>query len=335
MSFREVRRVCYDAEYFSTLECPTKGEHAGSIAALGAVGIVPGGGFVHACGCMANGVERQMIREFRTRLGSGNAFFLEEIKARLQRYMFSEHLPAGVNLYVPGHGLIVYYNWAYAQKTMVGRLHGGEFFPPSTGEAVTDELPKGSPGLVFPFLFGDSGTADTLGALMGSTRVLGRAIAEARQRSRISWIKGGKGCVCDVSVYVIHSRLPCVGDYLPCGCRTSNDHIKGIRSYLYKRQDEVRAGGKWELDFSIFARVLRRTGAVLHWQKKLGVLCLFSSEVTRSDITMMFHPDRLEVHCDGNVNELPASAKTCRLDRLIQRSYHSALPTCRYLQYHR
>jgi len=334
MSFREVRRVCYDAEYFRTLECPSKGQHEASIATLGAIGVCPFGGFVHACGCVSNGMERQLIRAFRERLGAGNSFFLEEVKARLHRYMFSSKLPAGVCLYVPGHGLIVYYNWVYSQKTMVGRLQDGVFFPPSTGEELVDELPPYSPSLVFPFLFGVTGTADTLGALMGSSRELTRATDSARQRTRNKSLRRGNTCICDVTTYVLLTRLPCVGDFLPCGCRASKENIKGIERYLYERRDEVREGGRWELDFSTFARSLKRTGAVLHWQKKLGVLCLFSEEVTRSNLILSFHPRRLEVRCDGSDSRAPAGARTTRLDQLIQKSYTSALPTCRYLQYH-
>jgi len=152
MSVRTVYRVCYDAEYIKDLACPKKAEHSASISSLGAVGVVPGSGFVHACGCMANGFERRMIREFRQRLGAGNRFFQEEVKARLHRYMFSRTLPAGVSLYIPGHGLIVYYNWAYAQKNMVGSLRDGQFFCPKYWGGTSGCPPSVSTGPSIPVL---------------------------------------------------------------------------------------------------------------------------------------------------------------------------------------
>jgi hypothetical protein len=275
-----------------------------------------------------------MIRAFRQRLGAGNRFFQEEVKARLHRYVFSSTLSAGVNLFIPGHGLIVYYNWAYAQKNMVGTLRNNQFLAPSTGESVSDDLPRYDPGLVFPFLFGDSNAASDLGALMGSTRELERSVAEAVTRSKHRRLRDRKVCVCDVLVYIIHGRLPLVGDVLPCSCRASKDIISALASYLRLRRGEISQGGRWELDFSIFARLLRRTGAVLHREPGLGALLLFSKEVIESELTILFRTDRIEVASNGVKMPPVSPGPERRIDRLIQESYISTLPTCRYLQYH-
>jgi len=169
---------------------------------------------------------------------------------------------------------------------------------------------------------------------MGSSRELDRSIEEARARSKNRHVRDGGVCVCDISVYVLHGRLPILGDVLPCSCRATRGMISALRSYLDCRFDEVREGAVWELDLSTFARLLKRTGAVLHWEPGLGALCLFSNEVTRSELTLLFRTDRLEVRSNGVLMPPHPQHSHSRIDKLIQESYISTLPTCRYLQYH-
>lgn len=335
MASRIHKRVCYDAEYIRNIECPEKSAHAQSIASLGSVGVVPSSGFVHSCGCVANGLERQMIREFSTGLGSGNRFFLEEIKTRLSRYMFSEHVPAGVCLYVPGHGLVVYYNWVYSQQPMVGSIRDGVFIAPSDGREIEVDFPSFSSGTVFPVPFGESGTATTVGGLMGSTRKLAKVIHGEGYVLNKQDSEGGKGKhVCDVSTYVLHSEIPSIGCLLPCGCIASAKFTEGLRRYLCIRSDEIREGTSIDLDLTSFARVLRRTGAVLHWQPDMGVLCLLSSQVTTLDLDIVFGKKSLTILGQPRESDEVISYSSGSLDSKIQSGYISALPTCRYLQYH-
>lgn len=328
-------RVCYDEEYIGSIECPSRSSHAKSIASLGSVGVVPCSGFVHACGCVTNGLERQMIRDFRAGLGPGNAFFLEEIKARLSRYMFSKHVPAGVCLYVPDYGLIVYYNWVYSQKPMIGNLRGGAFFAPSNGQEIALDFPPWERDRVFPLAFGELGTATTVGGLMGSTRNLGAATREGGFPLVGTRVKGKlQRHVCDVTPYVLHHEFPILGDYLPCGCVADDSHVKSLRGYLGIREREVREGAVLDLDLTTFMRTLRRAGAVLHWQPGMGVFCLFSHEVVALDLDILFASGSVTV--EGWEREVASEPVYCSetLDSRIRRSYVSALPACRYLQYH-
>lgn len=328
-------RVCYDGEYIASIECPSRSSHAKSIASLGSVGIVPCSGFVHACGCVANGLERQMIREFRVGLGPGNRFFLEEIKARLARYMFSEHVAAGVCLFIPGYGLVVYYNWVYSQQPVVGSLRDGTFFAPSNGREVESKFPPWKADCVFPLPFGELGTATTVGGLMGSTRVLSHASNDAGYSLVGRSVKGKVvRHVCDVTPYVLHGDYPILGDCWPCGCRATQGSIDGLRRYFSIRESEVREGAILDLDLTSFARVLRRTGAVLHWQPGMGVLCLFSAEVVALDLDILFARDSLIVEGWERDAVSGPPHRSGTLDSRIQKSYVSALPTCRYLQYH-
>jgi len=325
MPTRRVIGVCYDAEYIASLGCPNRPAHATSIAGLGSVGLVPCSGFVHACGCVANGLERQMVRDFRERLSSGNQHFLQEVKARLSRYLFSEKMPAGVSLYVPGHGLVVYYNWLYAQRTMTGSIVNGVYFAPYTDDELLDSFPRYKRSMVFPFCFGAASASSNIGSLMGSTRQLHR---------RTHGMKGTKHCVCDVSLWVLRGSLPLEGDFLPCGCVADGGLIEGMRCYLGERAREISSGAEWEVDLSGFSRVLRRTGAVIHWAKGFGVFCLLSQQTVGSDLVMVFHPDRFEMRGLGGHAQQRNQRFGTGIDSLIQRGYTSALPVCRYLQFH-
>lgn len=333
MASKVHKRVCYDKEYISEIECPRRSLHAASIARLGAVGIVPGAGFVHTCACVANGLERRMVREFRDGLEVGNAAFLEEVKARLKRYMFSQHIGAGVSLYVPNFGLVIYYNWAYTQRPMLGHIRSGQFVAPSDLKEVVGDFPDFEPNLVFPLPFGISGTTTTIGGLMGSTREA-QLIMAARNSAIRGRFRGKDRHVCDVSVFVLQRETPELGTSMPCGCVATVGHVAGLRAYSLVRDREVMEGAKLDLDLTSFVRMLRRTGAALHWEPGMGALCLLSHEVVSGDVDIIFEVDSL---C---IQRVPPDSKTEirrpseRLDSRIQRSYISALPTCRYLQYH-
>jgi hypothetical protein len=318
-------KVCYDAEYAASLACARRAEHVASIAGLGAIGIVPAPGFVHPCGCVANGLERSIIRGFR------NRFFIQELKVRLARYLFSAENKAGVSIYVPGYGLMVYYNWKYVQEPMYGYIRSGTFVAPSSRRAVDLRFPRYSKYSVFPLVFGYSETTTSVGGLMGSSIELSRAISE--------WEKGqqkGKtrGHLCDVTTYVLHGTSPPVGAFLPCGCRTDRNHQESLVRYLSARRDEVRLGSSRDMELSGVFRRVQRIGFALHRGPGLGVFCLLSPKLIQSDLEIKITSEGVEISGSAIPPETSQGASRRQTHSLVDEGYVSALPTCRYLQFH-
>jgi hypothetical protein len=324
-------KVCYDAEYAASLTCARRAEHVASIASLGAIGVIPASGFVHPCGCVANGYERSIIRGFRDRLGAGNRFFVEELKVRLARYMFSAENKAGVSIYIPGHGLMVYYNWRYVQEPMYGFIRSGTFVAPSSGTSVESRFPSYERYLVFPLIFGTSETTTSVGGLMGSSRELSKVVT--------GWCEGGRlgprrGHICDVTAYILHGMAPSTGSYMPCGCKVDRAHQDSLHGYLRTRQNEVRVGSSRDMELTGIFRRIRRIGFALHRGPGIGVFCLLSPKLIQSDLDIKITSEGVEISGSAALVETRQAAPHMQTHSLVGKGYVSALPTCRYLQFH-
>jgi len=327
-----VTGYCYDADIVGSVDCLHFPRHAEHVHLLGLIGVVPEVGSLHPCSCEVSMAEQKLVRDFKEGLGSGNEWFIQELRYRLEIFLFSERYPAAFSVFAPGRGLLMYYNSLYSKKTMSGCVTGGKLIVPSTADEVEPFVPRYSPGLVFPLVFGAPVMQTTVGSLMGSTRTLRRFKRFVRDIAFTG--RSSKGCLCDVSVYVVTCAMPTLGMVFSCGCRVLQSHIDAIRKFMEERTKAIFRGTEIDMQLRALLSRGKHLSAFINYSRSLGATVLLGPEAVTSGVDFRFVGDGIVFSSrqEDSPGGVPLPSRS--FNKSFRDGLASAVPMVRYMQYH-